>query len=402
MDATFYPLACAVQPYAWGQRGAPGRPPYIAELLGRPDNGQPQAELWIGGHPSLPARLTVDGRERSLAELAAAEPAAVLGDPEATGFPFLLKILSCDAALSIQAHPDPAVARILHAKDPAHYPDPFPKPELAIAITPFEALCQFRPVAEIRAEAGRLPALGAFLAAAGVRPTLADDPWLRAAYAALFRAPQGQIPPLCRALATAVQAVPVRTAHDDLYLRLLAAYPDDRGAVSAYFLNHLQLQPGECIYLAANEPHAYLRGTILECMANSDNVVRAGLTPKHVDTEVLLAMLTYSQDGVHFLSPAHNGAGVRGYIPPTPEFQVDLLTPAAGGGLALDSGGAVSLLLVLEGAAELRTPRGAVFAAPRGSIWLWPACLERAEIRFTAPDSEVVRARPNMLAFDRL
>ena len=423
MGATFLRMQCGVQPYPWGEKAAAGRVPFIAGLLGLPAaDGKPFAELWIGAHPKLPATLP-DGAK--LNDFIRANPAAVLGNAAAAQgigeLPFLLKVLSCDQALSIQAHPDPELAKRLHAKDPQNYPDPNSKPEIAIAVTPFDALAQFRPAADIRADAARLKALSAFFSEFVVHSfSVSAAAWLRAAYAALFRAPQDAVTTAVRALADELRSLAVRTPHDDWYLRVLEIYPDDRGALSLYFLNVVHLEPGECIYLGANEPHAYLKGTIIECMANSDNVVRAGLTPKFVDTDVLLNMLTYSQAGVQRLVGKHleilnshlgepettpaslrhcvtasPSVSVRAFIPPTPEFQVELLSGDSGAVAECASADTVSLLLVLRGAAKLRTPQGETFAAPRGSVWLWPACLTQATIEFTEPGTELVRARSN-------
>ncbi len=412
MKPSFIKLTCGVQPYPWGERAENGRTPFIAGLLGLPaGDGQPFAELWIGAHPSLPARLP-DGTV--LTDFIGANPEAVLGGTAGKstgrpGLPFLLKVLSCSRALSIQAHPDVELAKCLHARDPKNYPDPNPKPEIAVAVTPFDALAQFRPAADIRKDAARLKSLGAFLdefsSQHATRNTQHEtDYWLRAAYAAIFRAPKEAVTATVRALAAEIGGLAVRTPHDGWFLRLAAQYPDDAGLLSLYFLNLVHLEPGECIYLGANEPHAYLRGTIIECMANSDNVVRAGLTPKFVDTDVLLNMLTYSQAGVQRLFPQtcntqhetrNASVSVRAFVPPTPEFQVEIISGAAGGVAESASDGAVSLLLVLNGAAKLRTPQGEAFDAPRGSIWLWPACLAEAAIELTAPGTEIVRARPN-------
>ena len=170
---TFLRLQCGVQPYPWGAKAAPGRVPFIADLLAvpAPVDGKPFAELWIGAHPNLPATLP-DGSK--LTDFIRANPAEVLGNAAAAQgigeLPFLLKVLSCDQALSIQAHPDKDLAKSLHAQDPQHYPDPNPKPEIAIAVTPFDALAQFRPAADIRADAARLNTLGAFFASVGLAP----------------------------------------------------------------------------------------------------------------------------------------------------------------------------------------------------------------------------------------
>ncbi len=402
MNPAFHPLVCGVQAYAWGEMPKAGAKPFIADLLSLPcPEGRPFAELWIGAHPNLSAKVRLpDGTETALDAVIRAAPEAVLGrrlaKAGARELPFLLKVLSCDRALSIQAHPDPKLAKTLHARDPKHYPDANPKPEIAVALTPFDALCRFRTTAAIRRDVGRLPAIRQFLTRAGVAFSLPAKAWLKAAYAAIFRAAQKDIAHAVRAAAAEIRGSIVRSPHDGWFLELAEQYPDDRGLLSLYFLNLVHLEPGEAVYIGANEPHAYLRGTILECMANSDNVVRAGLTPKFVDTDVLLDMLTYEQKGPLRIQPdGCHCCGAFNYTPPTPEFQLDILHADHGTTMDAISDGDVSLLVVLNGAAVLRTPQGGEWAAPRGSIWLWPACLKKAAIEFTGDHTEIVCARPN-------
>jgi len=396
----FLELRCGVQYYQWGERRHGSRLPFIAALRGLEVAGDtPFAELWIGAHPGFPAQVRHDGGFQPLNLLIKREPVAVLGAQAvaagASELPFLLKVLSCEQALSIQAHPDRGLARSLHARDPKNYPDSQPKPELAIALTPFDALTYFRPVADIRRDVDRHPPLRRLLAATGVAPGLEPQSWLRLAYSALFRAPATLIGEIVSALEKEIRHAPARDDYDAWFLALQEMYPGDRGVLSLFFLNLVHLEPGEAIFIGAGEPHSYLRGTIIECMANSDSVVRAGLTAKFVDIEVLLEMLTYSDGGVRRVAPTALSDGVAAFVPPTPDFQVDFLRGGAGATLVLESADQASLLLVLNGEARLRTSRDTETAAPRGSTWLWPACLASAEIGFVAPETEIVRAHPN-------
>jgi mannose-6-phosphate isomerase len=398
MEPQLYRLACGVQHYAWGERRHGEASPFIADLLGSSaGDGRPFAELWVGAHPSLPSRVCLpDGSRVPLDQFIAAHPAAVLGKrapgKRAGALPFLLKVLSCEQALSIQAHPDRETAVRLHAADPAHYPDPNPKPEVAIAITPFTALCGFRRVAEILADVQESPALGRFFAA--VPATRSPRAWLQAAYRFLFLAPAAQVALARDALVQEIRASPSRTLRAGWFLELAEHYPRDRGPLSLYFLELLQLLPGEAVFIGAGVPHAYLRGAIIECMGNSDNVVRAGLTPKHVDTDVLLSLLAYRENGARRLRPRCPRPGVWQYVPPVPEFKVVRHIGQTGDRRRLAAHDRASLLLVLRGQVCLRTPGGTITVA-KGNTVLWPAAVTSVALEFLAPESELVRACPN-------
>ncbi|MFA5203665.1 MAG: mannose-6-phosphate isomerase, class I [Lentisphaeria bacterium] len=387
------PLRCGIQHYAWGERPAAGHHPLIAALAGvAPQPDQPFAELWIGAHPNCPATVVTPTGDVPLPEFIRHHPRTVLGPGGGRDLPFLLKILTAGSALSIQAHPNKPLAARLHARLPQHYPDANHKPEIAIALSEFDALCQFRPSTAIRRDLERWAPLHAFFGDLPARPAKA---WLKAAYARLFQAPAEAMRQLVEAQVNAVRQAGPRTPHDQWFLELARQYPGDRGAVSLYFLNLVHLQPGEALFLAADEPHAYLKGAIIECMASSDNVVRAGLTPKFIDTETLLGMLTYRQGGAPRLRPRTSARGDRSYLPPVPEFAVDWWQRERPARMKARSQGAVSLLLVLAGRAELRTPQGDSVTAERGSTWLWPAAVPEVEIAFREPGTQLVRARPN-------
>ncbi|OGV78539.1 MAG: mannose-6-phosphate isomerase, class I [Lentisphaerae bacterium RIFOXYB12_FULL_65_16] len=393
-------LRCGVQHYAWGGRGHDGQPPFIADLLGEREPGhRPYAELWVGAHPSLSAQVVHGTGVRPLSDEIAAFPEEILGRRlfrrGLSTLPFLLKVLDCHEPLSIQAHPDQALAERLHRRDPKNYPDANHKPEIAIALTPFRALCGFRPWEQIRADVVRRAALREFFGtdlgmAAGHVPAAR----LRRLWSRLLTAPDAEVAGVLQKLTQTPAAEGSGFPADQLCLHLVHRFPGDRGCIAAYFLNLLNIAPGEAVFLGAGEPHAYLCGTIVECMANSDNVVRAGLTPKFIDREVLLEMLTYD-DVPPLVRRGRVGAhGERIYEVPTPEFRVEIWRQEAGAAWRYSGRDTVSLLLVLSGAVRLRNASGVESRAQRGTAWLWPAACGSLEVTAEADATEVVRAMP--------
>ncbi|MFF0313743.1 mannose-6-phosphate isomerase, class I [Micromonospora sp. NPDC005252] len=285
------PLYGPIRDYAWGSRSA------IAMLQGRPvPSTGPEAELWLGAHPGAPARVERAGLRVSLCDLVRDEPGQWLGqrvtDRFGTRLPFLLKVLAADAPLSLQAHPDAEQARVGFAAEagrPAgerNYSDPHHKPELLVALTPFEALCGFRDPAE-SAEALAafgVPALGPVVDALRAGPA-----GLRTAVRTLLGWPVAERDGLLRAaLASAADGPDAELAR-----RLATVYPGDPGVLVALLLHHLRLVPGEAIWMPAGNLHAYLSGCGVEIMAASDNVLRGGLTPKRVDVDELLRVLRF-------------------------------------------------------------------------------------------------------------
>ncbi|HET6877036.1 MAG TPA: mannose-6-phosphate isomerase, class I [Jatrophihabitans sp.] len=307
-------LEGAMRRYEWGS------PTAIPQLLGHEPDGAPVAELWFGAHPDDPA--WVHEHETSLDALIDRAPDAALGAEVISRFgarlPFLLKILAADRPLSIQVHPTREQAEAGFAaeekagvpRDAAHrnYRDPHHKPELLCALTPFEALCGFRPVEQTLAvlDELRIPELG-FLA----RLLRGPDP-LRRAFAELLTMddPSPVIDAVC---AAASPEGPLRPAH-----LAAAAFPGDVGIVLTLLLNPVTLQPGEAIFLGAGNVHAYLRGTAVEVMAASDNVLRCGLTPKHVDVAELLRITDFSE-----LAEPRWPEGPEGFAVPVPDFRLD-------------------------------------------------------------------------------
>jgi mannose-6-phosphate isomerase len=344
-----------IQPYAWGSRTA------IAGLQGRPEASGPEAELWMGAHPSLPSGLDRDGVPTTLDAVIASDPEKELAAPIARRFggrlPFLLKVLAADKALSIQVHPSRAQAEAGYAADPQHqnYVDNWPKPELLYALTRFEALAGFRDQADLKA----------FVDALGVeelKPIAALPP--KEALAAVLNQPE-LVPEVTTRLAELKDGryAPAAAALS----RVATQHPGDTGLVAALLLNYRVLEPGQALFMPAGGLHAYLRGTGIELLANSDNVLRAGLTSKHIDVPELLK-LTDPAAEVPVITGRAIGDGVTEYDAPIPEFAfytVDL----AGDEVRLPGEGP-RVVMVLEGSATLRAHGETVKAANGESVFV--------------------------------
>lgn len=400
-----YELENVLRPYAWGS------PTAIAELLGRPASGGPEAELWIGAHPDSPSvALTPaaggagrhvpetheDGR-LALDALIAEDPEHCLGGASVAAFgprlPFLLKVLAAETPLSLQVHPTLAQARegFAHEEaagvDPAapdrNYKDAFHKPEMIFALTPFEALCGFRPAAESRAVfqhlaacfdlAGlELPPLVPLLLEDLARP---DEPAaLRSAFERLIAGGEDVSHTTEAIVAALVSGAPMGSHVAELttVVNLNHDYPADPGVLISLLLNRISLAPGEAVYLPAGNVHAYLHGLGIEVMASSDNVLRGGLTPKFVDVPELLKTVAFEAVAVPMLPAETTMLGQELYRPPFREFQLQriVLAPGAEPVPLAQSGAAV--VLVTAGSVRLDSPKGEL-RLERGASAFLPA-----------------------------
>ncbi|XP_044306437.1 mannose-6-phosphate isomerase isoform X1 [Varanus komodoensis] len=371
-----FPLACAVQNYAWGKLGQESE---VAKLLAssdtlvRIDPDKPYAELWMGAHPKGDA-VILDNRipQKTLRQWIADNPGCLgskVKDTFQGQLPFLFKVLSVNTALSIQAHPTKELAEKLHAQNPDHYPDANHKPEMAIALTPFEGMCGFRPVEEIVAFLQNVPEFRALIgnvAAEQLERSVGNDPRgvtaaLRVCFTRMMKSEKkvfvDQLNMLVKRISQEAAAGKDTSAScGELLLRLHSQYPGDIGCFAIYFLNRVLLQPGECMFLGANEPHAYLYGDCIECMACSDNTVRAGLTPKYIDVLTLCEMLNYtpSPSSSKLLAPSqcHLDPCICHYEPPIPDFAVMRIEIPSSIKIYLVSAiDSASILLVVRGTA---------------------------------------------------
>jgi mannose-6-phosphate isomerase len=293
-------------------------------MQGRPQSDGPEAELWVGAHPDEPSMVERPAAAVSLADAIAAAPERMLGDRALAAFghrlPYLLKVLAADQPLSLQAHPDAQRARDRHAAGDPNYTDPYHKPELLVAIDEFEALCGFR---DPKASAEALQGLDVPALAPVVDALAAGDAGLRGAVTALLTWPEAGRPGLIEAVVAAGRRAGAThpNAHEYAMVdRLAACYPVDVGVVVALLLNHVTLAPGEAIWLPAGNLHSYLRGTGVEVMAASDNVLRGGLTPKRVDVGELLEVLRFESLADPVLRPVEVSPGVVTWPVPVPEF----------------------------------------------------------------------------------
>ena len=327
----------AIRTYAWGSRTA------IAEFTGRPaPTAHPEAELWLGAHPGDPAMLEgADGRT-SLLDAIAADPDGELGPAVRERFgdrlPFLLKVLAADEPLSLQAHPSTQQAVEGYAREDRrgvgvnspvrNYRDRSHKPELLVALGDFEALAGFRPAAASVAlmQALAVPALDPYIALLAGQ---SDAAGLRALFTTWITAPQPGIETLIPAVLDGAIAY-VRSGAKEFaaeartVLELGERYPGDAGVLAALLLNRISLKPGEGIFLPAGNLHSYLHGMAMEVMANSDNVLRGGLTPKHVDVPELLRVLDFHPVADARVATRHEGIELV-YDTPTAEFAGSVL-----------------------------------------------------------------------------
>ncbi|WP_330272580.1 mannose-6-phosphate isomerase, class I [Lentzea sp. NBC_00516] len=371
----------AVRPYAWGSRTA------IAELLGKEVPApHPEAELWMGAHPGDPSRVAgADGTERSLLDLLASDPDGQLGTRVAerwgSRLPFLLKVLAADEALSLQAHPSAAQAaegfaaeekRLVPLDSPVrNYKDPAAKPELVCALTEFHALAGFREPSRTISLLRTLdaPALSPYTEMLVAQP---DSSGLRALFTMLITLPQTSLSTLLPQVLDACVLHVKEHGEFDLECRTILelgeSYPGDAGVLAALLLNRIVLQPGEAIHLPAGNLHAYLRGTGIEILANSDNVLRCGLTPKHVDVPELLRVLDFTCGDMEVLLGEEIQPGVRIYRTPAPEFELSRLDLA--GETRINHEGP-QIMICTEGAVVLTNVRGEELRLARGeSVWL--------------------------------
>ncbi|KAL3491776.1 mannose-6-phosphate isomerase [Aspergillus germanicus] len=372
MQVPLLRLQCGVNSYDWGKVGHESAAAKYAATTAPADfsieSEKPYAELWMGTHPSLPSKDLET--QRTLLDLV--QDNVALMSPEVTEryggkLPFLFKVLSIRKALSIQAHPNKKLAEQLHARDPKNYPDDNHKPEMTIAITPFEGLCGFRPLSEI---VHFLKAVAPLRYLVGVQTASdfekvvqgsedSEDPEqtkknkdaLRTLFTSLMKSSSEDVEAAAKELVSAAQSSPETFASlvnapdtnpinaaelASIIVRLNEQFPNDIGLFVFLFLNFVTLEPGEAMFLKADDIHAYISGDIIECMASSDNVVRAGFTPKFKDVDTLTDMLTYSYAPIEeqklepteypyvvLNAPAYSSASSSVlYDPPIEEFSV--------------------------------------------------------------------------------
>ena len=349
-------MANPVMAYAWGSHDG------IAALQGRAASDQPEAELWMGAHPRAASVLAdpkrAGGAGEPLDAWIVADPEAVVGRDIVARFgprlPFMLKVLSAAQPLSLQVHPDDALARegcaaedaagIDRAAPERSYRDPYAKPELLVAVTDFEVLLGFRPAA---AAADALAALGVRRLDRVVEALRGGAP-TGEGFLAVVSWPAGQRADLVAEVRAA--AAGVDDERSAWVVSLADRYPTDPGVVGVVLLNYLRLRPGQAVYVDPGQIHAYLCGTGLEVLGSSDNVVRGGLTPKHVAIAELRRALAVEATSPQVIEPFADADGVERWNTSRSEFALARLRVD---GERRDASPGPAIVLCLEGKVEV-------------------------------------------------
>ncbi|MFI5381709.1 MAG: mannose-6-phosphate isomerase, class I, partial [Tepidisphaerales bacterium] len=413
----FARLAGAVQHYEWGGTE------FIPSLLGKSNSeAKPFAELWMGAHPSAPSLADLDGTPVPVTELIRGASVAILGQQITERFagrlPYLFKVLDARKMLSIQAHPTLAQAKEgferenaagIPLKDPTrNYKDDNHKPEVHVALTEFWMLHGFRPLEQIVATLQNVPEFGSInfdsprgapgslsanegalmprsttahgLEARATMGEAARAELLRSLYETIMTMPQERVDAILGPLLQRLASVPVpdKSSPDFWALRAAEQFPlpgghFDRGIFSIYLLNLVHLNPGEGTYQPAGTLHAYLEGVNVELMANSDNVLRGGLTPKHVDVPELMRIVDFSDGCPDILKGEAVSPAETIYRTPAKEFELSRISVAAGTSFVSGTDHSADILIVLDGAATVKAgdeslplKRGEIVLAPAG------------------------------------
>ncbi|XP_058187959.1 mannose-6-phosphate isomerase 1-like isoform X1 [Rhododendron vialii] len=382
-------LRCSVQNYDWGRIGSQSR---VARMFSsnsglQIDESDPYAEFWMGTHESGPSYVVESTNTKSnnngVSVVGSANGGSGVSlkswideNPNVLGYevvekwgvtlPFLFKVLSVAKPLSIQAHPNKELAGVMHKARPDVFKDGNHKPEMALALTEFEALCGFISLEEFKDVLQNVPEIAEvvgndyanqvldFSCRAGEEKLKAV---LRSIFTRLMSASNEVISKALSKLKIRLSMIRQLTDKEQLVLQLEKQYPADVGVLAAFLFNYVKLNPGEALCIGANELHAYLRGECIECMATSDNVVRAGLTPKNRDVQILCSMLTYKQGFPKIVQGVPLNPYTKRYRPPFDEFEVDCCILPHGASAVFPAVPGPSVFVVIEG-------EGTMCAAP--------------------------------------
>ena len=382
-----------VQNYAWGSRT------FIPDLLGeRSPAAEPQAELWMGAHPKAPSTVLLKDKRISLLELIKTSPEDILGKSVARRFsntlPFLFKVLAAAKPLSIQVHPnrDQALkgfARENRRKIPLNasnrnYRDENHKPEIICALRPFWVLKGFRKVEEILFLMDSIGAsdLDGELNALRGRP---NRDGLKIFFNALMTLEKGRHTRIISEILKRYKGIADGDPALQWVGKLSESYPNDIGILSPILLNPVHLQTGTAANISAGELHVYLEGAGIELMANSDNVLRGGLTPKHVDVQELLNVLTFETGEINLLQPRQHRDGDKVYGAATDEYRLSVLDIHEGAFFRSPTKRSVEIMICTEGKARIKDMgTGEVLPLKKGASFIVPAAVEKYQIEGTA------------------
>ncbi len=300
--------------YDWGK---PGKTSLVSQLMpeAKIDPAKPYAELWMGVHPNQPSRVKL-GNGEWLSEVLM-KNRALLGNYtfERWGtLPFLLKVLSIARPLSIQIHPDKVWAKRLHSQEPDHYPDDNHKPEIALPLTTLEVLYSLEEQHAWKHILNQYPPLAKYSNQVGCEPP--------SILPALLNLPESEENQLLEDLYTHLQSKQHPSEKEQLFLSLYPQYPNDLGLLFIFFMRKLSIEPGNTLFIQTNHLHSYLSGDLVECMANSDNAIRAGITGKYKDVQQLLSELSYDDHAPQLSSGIVDAQYVKRFPTDAEEFEL--------------------------------------------------------------------------------
>jgi mannose-6-phosphate isomerase len=377
-----------VQEYAWGSNTA------IQELLGKPVSDKPMAEMWMGAHSKAPSKVLIQEQWRSLDEVIDGSPESILGKGVAEKFanklPFLFKVLAVSSPLSVQVHPNLEQAREGFARENRlnipldapgrNYRDDNHKPELLLAVTCFTCLKGFRRIKEILGLMERIAPTGL----SGELTQLRKKPeasGLKSFFNALMTLDKSR---RRQVLGEAVSLAEKRADQDPAFhwmVELNREYPEDIGVFSPVLLNFVELRPGDAMYLEAGELHSYLNGLAMELMANSDNVLRGGLTPKYKDMPELLKLVDFKTGPALPVRPEALGTCESVYQTPAREFMLSVISVNKGKAFESPWDRSVEILICMEGEANINdSGTGEVLALTRGRSVIIPSAVSHYSI----------------------
>ncbi|MFQ3547978.1 MAG: mannose-6-phosphate isomerase, class I [Termitinemataceae bacterium] len=400
LDTSFFFLKNQIQEYPWGSHT------WIHDLLEgieHLDSSKPAAELWMGMHPKAPSLAMTGAGLVPLGDLIQSNPDYFIGASIAKSYgtlPFLFKILAAEKPLSIQAHPNLIQAQegftrenqagIPLSADNRNYKDPNHKPEIICALTPFTAMCGFRPIQEIvyLFSVFEFAVLQSCLEALSIpNQETAYRNFLQQLFALTAEQRHTLYQGLQKQLPLVKMQHPSASIEWDLVSSFMKLFPEDPTVLAPLYLNVMTLHPGQAIFLPAGILHAYVHGLGVELMANSDNVLRGGLTNKYIDTEELLRILRFEP----YRPEISNGAtdcseqsvSYRCYPCPVPEFQLFSLHVSSEHPSQIPrEPGKPSILIITEGKAQIHRSSG-VTSLEKGQSMFIPACATPLEISGT-------------------
>lgn len=378
-----------VQEYAWGSKT------FIPQLLGEPaPSRKPQAELWMGAHPKASSQVLCDDQWISLSEFIQKNPEGILGRSVAEKFsnklPFLLKVLAIAKPLSIQAHPNQNQAREGFARENRlkiplkaphrNYKDENHKPELICALTPFWALKGLRKIEDMMALMDRISVSDFKEDILNLQSHPDQKGWKEFLATLMTMEQKKQAKIVTKVIAYSEKYRDADPAFEWM-IKLNQEYPDDITVLSPMFLNLVRLEPGNAMYIPAGELHAYLEGAGIELMANSDNVLRGGLTPKHIDVDELLKILNFTYDKVDILRPVGHDNNEEVYPTAAEEFLLSVISVREGSIFESSRKRSVGMMICMDGDAHvIDLSSGDTLSLTKGTSIIVPASVEQYRI----------------------